>query len=147
VPPTPVAELEALILRLNTLTARRNGYSRTAAAALSRLHTAGPTRLTELAALEGVAQPSMSALIARLVDQGLVRRDSDPTDARVVLLSLTQAGVDLVTSRRADRADRLQRALDRLDPTDVDRITDALPALTRLADALRGSSIPEEVTR
>jgi DNA-binding MarR family transcriptional regulator len=147
VPPPPVAQLEALILQLSTLTARRDGYSRTAAATLSRLHTAGPTRLTDLAAVEGVTQPSMSALVARLVDQGLVRRDGDPNDARVVLLSLTPAGTELVTSRRAARADRLQRALDRLGPTDVGHITDALPALTRLADVLRGSSIPEEVTR
>src|SRR3954451_21476593 len=101
-PPAPVAELEALILRLNTLTARRDGYSRTADAALSRLHTAGPTRLTELAGLGRGAQPQMSAPVAPLVDQGLARRDSYPTDARVVLLSLTRAGVDLVTSRRAD---------------------------------------------
>src|SRR3954452_25279966 len=98
-PPAPVAELEALILRLNTLTARRDGYSRTAAAALSRLHTAGATRLTELAAPAGGPPPSRRALVAALVDRGLVRRDSDPTDARVVLLSLPRAGVDLVTSR------------------------------------------------
>jgi DNA-binding MarR family transcriptional regulator len=142
-----VSDLEALVLRLSTLTTRRDGFSRTAAATLTRLANDGPTRLTELATSEGVAQPSMSALVARLVDQGLVRRGSDAQDARVVLLSLTPAGHDLVARRRADRAARLDRALAELSPEDVARITDAVPALTRLADALRRSPTPAEVTR
>jgi DNA-binding MarR family transcriptional regulator len=147
VPSVPVPQLEDLVLQLSGLTARRDGYSRTAAATLNRLQTAGPTRITELARLEGVSQPSMSALAARLIDQGLARRDGDPRDARAVLLSLTPAGAGLVQQRRADRAARLQRALDALDPDDVDRIADALPALTRLADALRRPSPLTEVNR
>jgi DNA-binding MarR family transcriptional regulator len=136
----PVADLEALVLRLSTLTTRRDGISRTAAATLARLQSSGPTRLTELAVAEGVTQASMSALVARLVDQCLVRRDGDPRDARVVLLSLTPAGEDVVAQRRAARAERLARAMDDLDPGDTARIADAFPALTRLADALRRSS-------
>jgi DNA-binding MarR family transcriptional regulator len=147
VPSVPVPQLEDLVLQLSGLTARRDGYSRTAAATLNRLQTAGPTRITELATLEGVSQPSMSALAARLIDQGLARRDGDPRDARAILLSLTPAGAGLVQQRRADRAAGLQRALDALDPDDVDRIADALPALTRLADALRRPSPLTEVNR
>jgi DNA-binding MarR family transcriptional regulator len=146
-PTLPVADLETLVLRLGALTARREGLSRTAAATLTRLQSSGPTRLTELATAEGVSQASMSTLVARLVDQGLVRRDSDPRDARVVLLSLTPTGEGVVAQRRAARAERLTRALDDLDPGDAARIADALPALTRLADALRRSSTPAEVTR
>ena len=142
-----VTELEQLLIRLSALTTRRDGFSRTAAATLTRLRDAGPTRLTELAALEGVSQPSMSALVARLVDRGLCRRDGDPSDARVVLLDLTPAGADLVAERRADRATRLEQALAELDAADVGHIADSLPALTRLADALRRSSTPTEVTR
>ena len=129
--------LEALVLDLGTLTARREGFSRTAAATLNRLRDSGPTRLTELAAAEGVSQPSMSALVARLADRGLVQRGTDPQDARVVLLSLTPAGADLVAQRRAARAERLEQALGALSPSDVAAIADALPALTRLAGALR----------
>jgi DNA-binding MarR family transcriptional regulator len=142
-----VADLEALLLRLTTLTTRREGLSRTAAATLSRLARSGPTRLTELALAEGVSQPSMSAMVVRLVDQGLMHRGNDEHDARVVLLSLTSRGKALVAQRRADRTERLDRALTALSPDDVGRIADAVPALTRLADALRRSSTPAEVTR
>ena len=129
-PPELATDLEGLVLRLSSLTTRREGFSRSAAATLTRLANSGPTRLTELAAAEDVSQPSMSGLAARLVDQGLVHRGSDPQDARVVLLSLTPAGEELVAHRRDARAERLAAAV---------------PALTRLADALRRAA--KEVTR
>ena len=140
-----VTDLEALVLRLSTLTTRREGFSRTAAATLTRLATSGPARLTELAAAEEVSQPSMSGLAARLVDQGLLHRGSDPQDARVVMLSLTPAGRELVAHRREARTQRLSAALSGLPADDVARITAAVPALNRLADALRRS--PKEVAR
>jgi DNA-binding MarR family transcriptional regulator len=147
VKPEQVRQLEALILDIGSMTARRQGYSRTAAATLVRLSDSGPTRLTELAVAEGVTQPSMSSLVARLADRGLVERSRDPQDARVVLLSLTAAGERFVAQRRADRAERLDQALGALSPSDVGRIADALPALTRLADALRRPSTRPEVNR
>jgi DNA-binding MarR family transcriptional regulator len=140
-----VSDVEDLVLRLSSLTTRREGFSRTAAATLTRLANSGPTRLTELAVAEEVSQPSMSGLAARLVDQGLVHRGSDPQDARVVLLSLTPAGRDLVAQRREARAQRLAEALSGLTEDDVARIAAAVPALNRLADALRRSA--KEVTR
>jgi DNA-binding MarR family transcriptional regulator len=140
-----VSDVEDLVLRLSSLTTRREGFSRTAAATLTRLANSGPTRLTELAVAEEVSQPSMSGLAARLVDQGLVHRGSDPQDARVVLLSLTPAGKDLVAQRREARAQRLAEALSGLTEDDVARITAAVPALNRLADALRRSA--KEVIR
>lgn len=138
-PPELAADLERLVLRLSSLTTRRDGLSRSAAATLTRLANSGPTRLTELAAAEDVSQPSMSGLAARLVDLGLVHRGTDPRDARVVLLSLTPAGSDLVARRREARTQRLSAALSDLTADDVTRIAGAVPALTRLADALRRS--------
>jgi DNA-binding MarR family transcriptional regulator len=146
-PDLPVADLEELVLRLSALTTRREGFSRTAAATLTRLATSGPHRLTELATAEGVSQPSMSSLVGRLVDQGLVARTDDPHDARAVQLSLTPAGEALVAQRRAARTARLEAALAALSRDDVARIADAVPALTRLADALRRSSTSAEVAR
>lgn len=146
-PPPLVDDLAELIVALGSLAAPRRGLSRTAAATLTRLQRSGPTRVTELATAEGVTQPSMSTLVARLVDQGLVSRGGDPQDARVVVLDLTPAGEDLLAQRRADRAERLTRALAGLPPEDTAHITDAVPALTRLADALRRSATPPEVNR
>jgi DNA-binding MarR family transcriptional regulator len=142
-----VDELADVVASLGSLGHPRQQLSRTAAATLARIQRHGPARLTELAAAEGVSQPSMSALAARLVEQGLLRRSGDPRDARVVVLDLTPAGGDVLAARRADRADRLNRALADLSPAEVTRIADALPALTKLADALRRSPVLPEVNR
>ena len=84
--------------------ATASGLSRTAAATLARLQRSGPARLTELAAAEGVTQPSMSALVARLVDPGAgAPRRSTRRRAGPCVLSLTPAGAELLARRRADR--------------------------------------------
>lgn len=135
-----VDDVASVLVALGSVHAPHAGLSRTAEATLARLHRHGPTRLTELAVAEGVSQPSMSTLVARLGTQGLVQRSGDPQDARVVVLSLTPAGEDVLAQRRADRADRVSRALAQLSRTDARRIANALPALTQLADVLRRPS-------
>lgn len=129
--------LDDLVLAVRRATAHRDGLSLTAAATLAQLQIDGPARLTELATAEGVSQPSMTALVARLSAQGLVRREQDPTDGRAVVLSLTPAGADLLARRRAARTDRLAPTVAGLSLEDLRRIADALPALQNLTGALR----------
>lgn len=131
------ARLDDAVVGLRQVTASRSDLSLTAAATLATLQRTGPARLTELALAEGVSQPSMTALIARLSGQGLVARAADPTDGRAVVLTLTDAGADLLARRRAQRATRLAGPLAHLDDDDVARIATALPALARLAGVLQ----------
>jgi DNA-binding MarR family transcriptional regulator len=130
------AHLDDVVIGLRRRTLTRQGLSLTAAATLTTLRHSGPTRLTELATTEGVAQPSMTTLVARLAEQGLVERQGDPTDGRAVLVALTPAGADLLDRRRTARAERLSRPLSQLADDDVAQITAALPALARLAGVL-----------
>jgi DNA-binding MarR family transcriptional regulator len=141
-------QLDAVVLAVfRTTTADRAQLSLTAAAVLARLQRKGPARLTDLATGEGITQPSMTTLVARLVAQGLVDRAVDPADRRAVVLTLTPAGAELLARRRADRTDRLAPHLAELSPDERDRIAAALPALTQLAGAVRRSRTPAEVTR
>lgn len=137
--------LDDLVLAVRTATSDRAGLSLTAASTLARLQREGSARLTELATAEGVSQPSMTALVARLSAQGLVRREQDPTDGRAVVLSLTPAGADLLAQRRDIRTARLAPFVAGLSPDDVRRIAEALPALQNLTGALRrpARAIPE----
>jgi DNA-binding MarR family transcriptional regulator len=59
--------------------------------ALIALDPDGATGVT-LAALLGVSVPSMSAMVDRLVDHGMVRRTEDPHDRRVRRLMVTREG-------------------------------------------------------
>jgi DNA-binding MarR family transcriptional regulator len=140
-------QLDDAVVALRAATLPRAGLSLTAAATLARLQRSGPARLTELASAEGVSQPSMTALIARLADQGLVRRAADPHDGRAVVLTLTPEGGEVLAQRRAERTRQITGPLAGLSDDDVRRIADALPALIRLADALRRPPVPLEVSR
>ena len=114
-----------------------SSLSLTAAATLATLDRGGPRRLTALAAREGVTQPAMTQLVARLQDTGLVDRVPDPTDGRVVQVRITAEGQAMVARRRAVRAERLAGLLARLSPDDQAALAAALPAMDALANAHR----------
>jgi DNA-binding MarR family transcriptional regulator len=112
-----------------------SGLSLTAAATLATLERSGPCRLTWLAVREGVTQPAMTQLIARLQEAGLVDRVADPADGRVVQVRITADGEATLAGRRAVRAERLAGLLDRLSPDERNALAAALPALNSLASA------------
>lgn len=99
---------------------------------LRRLDADGPQRVTDLAAAELVAQPTMTALVNRLVQDGLVCKSPHATDARVVLVEITEDGRRQLADLRAARADVLQTRLDRLDDDARAALAAALPALDQL---------------
>ena len=57
----------------------------------------GELRMTELAAQALISRSGMTRRVARLVDDGLVRRAIADTDARGVVVALTDAGVARLT--------------------------------------------------
>src|SRR5919205_2505561 len=65
--------------------------TRTEAGLLNSLSD-GPRRITELAELEGLAQPTVTLLVGRLEERGWVSRRRDPDDGRAVLVTGTDAG-------------------------------------------------------
>src|SRR3954470_11376477 len=80
----------ALLTRL--LTSRLGGeLSRTELGLLNTL-SSGARRITELAELERLAQPTLTQLVQRLEQQGFVSRERQTDDGRVVMVSLTEAG-------------------------------------------------------
>jgi DNA-binding MarR family transcriptional regulator len=128
------AGMERLV-RLFRSISTADGLSLTAAATLATLERSGSSRLTLLAVKEGVTQPAMTQLIARLQDSGLVDRATDPSDGRVVQVRVTDEGRALLARRRAARAERLAVILDQLSPDQLAALEAALPAIDALANA------------
>jgi DNA-binding MarR family transcriptional regulator len=125
------ARLEQLI-RLFRRLSPPSGLSLTAAATLATLERSGPCRLTSLAMREGVTQPAMTQLIARLQDEGLVTRDRDSADRRVVQVDITEEGRTRLSRRRAFRAERLAVLLNRLGPEQRAALAGALAVIELL---------------
>ena len=124
--------LERVVGLLRALS-QPSGLSMTAVGTLATLERSGPRRLTLLAALAGVTQPAMTQLISRLEDDGLVRREADPADGRVVQVSITDEGRATLGRRRARRAEKLALILTQLSPEHRAALSAALPALDALA--------------
>jgi len=140
------ARIERLIGLFRSLSPP-SGLSLTAAATLATLERSGPSRLTSLAAKEGVTQPAMTQLIARLQESGLVSRTADPADGRVVQVRLTDEGRAVLARRRAVRAERLAVILARLSPEEQAALGAALPAMDTLANAQQAPLPTKESTR
>ncbi len=138
--PTDAARLSLLIeqlVRAIRPLATDDALSQAAAAVLSRLDATGPGGVTDLARAEGVSQPAMTQLVARLHDDGLVSRTPSPTDRRSVIVTLTDAGRAALATRRARRTEFITDSLMELDGNEQRVIVAALPALDRLVEATR----------
>jgi DNA-binding MarR family transcriptional regulator len=108
--------------------------SLTSLATLSTLDRTGPRRITDLAVIEGVTQPSMTVLVTALERGGLVARHSDPADGRVTLVALTAEGQRYLRRRRSAGADALALLIDKLPPGEAAALAAAIPALQHLRD-------------
>ncbi|WP_052226876.1 MarR family winged helix-turn-helix transcriptional regulator [Microbacterium mangrovi] len=93
---------------------------------LSVLQATSPLRLGELAQASGVAQPTMTKIVAGLVERGEVERIADPTDHRVQQIALTDAGNAVLVKWRQHIADSLVPAFDDLTPEQFDTVRRAL---------------------
>jgi DNA-binding MarR family transcriptional regulator len=97
----------------------------------------GPRRITELAELEGLAQPTVTLLVRRLEQQGWVKRDRPADDGRVVLLSLTGAGRAALNEFRARVSAALRADMDGMSDQQLAGLETATDALGTLVEGLQ----------
>lgn len=108
--------------------------SLTASSTLATLDRSGPRRLTDLATVEGVTQPSMTALVSALERSEFVDRLTDPTDKRVVLVAITASGSRYIRMRRRAGAETVALLIDKLPAKDRNALAAASTALKHLLE-------------
>jgi DNA-binding MarR family transcriptional regulator len=87
-----------LMRRLEVDLAQETGLALADFDVLAQLANAGgELRMTELASRALISRSGMTRRVARLVDEGLVRRANADGDARAVVVGLTDAGVARLT--------------------------------------------------
>src|SRR4051794_28445389 len=111
----------------------KSEISRTEAGVLSTL-VAAPRRITELAELEGLAQPTMTLLVQRLEQRGWVKRERRADDGRVVLVSLTEDGSATLEEFRAQVGAALRVHMDGMSDEQIAALESATEALGSLVD-------------
>lgn len=97
----------------------------------------GPQAISQLAAREGVAQPTLTNMVARLEARGFVRRERSASDGRVVVVGLTEAGRSELTAMRERYLAALNERLLGLPDQQLFDLREASDALQALIEALR----------
>jgi DNA-binding MarR family transcriptional regulator len=126
----------ALLVRLLVKQVRSREISRTEMEALSILRE-GPRKITELTELAGIAQPTMTLLVKRLLERGWVRREGLPEDGRVVMISLTKAGNAAQEKFRAQFLAVLRADLQELSGQQLEELSAATETLSSFVDDLQ----------
>ena len=112
------------------------GRSVTAWRVLSGLDRDGAQRVGDLALQQRVAQPTMTGLVIRLEQDGLVSRRPDPHDGRASLVELTGQGRNEVEAYRLRAYTALAGGIQALPEADQQILGTAAPLLQKLCDEL-----------
>jgi DNA-binding MarR family transcriptional regulator len=135
-PAVDVTRLRVALARLSRRLRKHElaGLTPTQLAALATVERAGPMRLGDLAAAEGIAPSTLTRLVTALEDSGYVRRLADPSDARASTLAITPRGHDLLERLRSETTMELTESLTMLTPAQRSALAEALPVLEQLAE-------------
>ena len=85
--------------------------------------------LSELAELHGVSLPTMSNTISKLVEAGWVARQRSETDRRVVMLTLTPTGQQLVENIGQHLVNNVAEQLSDIPSSDLETLREGLAIL------------------
>ena len=103
--------------------------------ALSAAERKGSLTMRDLCRAEQVQPPTMTRIVAALVEAGLVEREADPTDGRVAWVTVTPEGRRLLERSRRRKEAYLAKALGSLEQDELRTLEDAAGILERLTDA------------
>jgi DNA-binding MarR family transcriptional regulator len=109
------------------------GLTPTQLSALTAIHRDGPLTLGALAEQERVAPPTITKVIGKLEEQGLVIKQIDAGDRRVCRVATSPTGEALLAESRQRKDAWLTTRLTTLDADQRRRLAGALGALDQLA--------------
>lgn len=125
-----------VVLRLARRVRRESsaGLTPSQATALSSLERNGSMPVGTLADREQISKSSVTRLVARLEELGLVTRRPAADDGRSWLVEITDQGMARLKDSERLADEYLARQLAALSPQDREILAAALPALERLLD-------------
>ncbi|CDO07197.1 MarR family transcriptional regulator [Mycolicibacterium cosmeticum] len=131
------SDLSLAVIRLARQLRFRRPDSPVSLSQLSALATVakeGPMTPGALAIRERVRPPSMTRVIASLVDLGFIDRTAHPDDRRQVLVSVSPAGVDLIEAERKASREWLQQRLAELTAEQRQTLLEAADLMLAIVD-------------
>jgi DNA-binding MarR family transcriptional regulator len=126
----------ALHKRLRKQAASTDIYSMTEMETIGHLIRATSLMPTELAALTRVKTQSMSQILKKMEQHGIIERTPSESDKRKVYISLSAEGLEMIRKMGNERNEWMKRAIEtELTEAEIATLAAALPLLMKLADS------------
>jgi DNA-binding MarR family transcriptional regulator len=92
----------------------------------------GTLSVSEIGKRLNISKPNMTPLIDRLVNDGMVVREPDAEDRRVIKISITQKGLDLMAVGRKKMKETMEKVFSEFTEEDLTRLSGSLETLKAL---------------
>ena len=93
------------------------------------LHSAGPSRMSAIASVIDIALPTATGVVDKLVKKGLVIRETDPQDRRLVICRLSPAGQESINRLWTSSQFQMERLLEGLTEDELERAAEVTETL------------------
>ncbi len=90
----------------------------------------GSSSISDIAHNLGISKPNMTPLIDKLIKEGLVCRQEDPNDRRIVRIELTKKAYDMGESHKQRLREALLDKISYLPAADLDKMGQLIIGLT-----------------
>jgi DNA-binding MarR family transcriptional regulator len=100
----------------------------------------GSMNTKSLAEALGVTPSNVTGIVDRLVKQGLVSRQENPEDRRMLLIRVTDKGEAILTSLREETISSMSEVLARMSTEELSSLARGLASLFKAAEAQKGES-------
>jgi DNA-binding MarR family transcriptional regulator len=108
------------------------GLSAARASALSVVVFGGPVTIGQLARAEQVSPPTMTRLLVGMERNGLLKRERDKSDGRVVWIRATPKGARILQEGKRRRVEALAADLENLPASELELLLRAAETMTRV---------------
>lgn len=102
------------------------------------LFVSGPSRMSVIASALGVSLATATGVVDRLLERGIVLREGDPEDRRVVRCRLTDKGEKLIRELWHLARERARQLLEAMAPSQLLLVKESVEALLQAGEATKG---------
>lgn len=97
----------------------------------------GTQQMSEIGRKLYISKPYMTALVEAMTEAGLVERQPDPEDRRVIRIHITAKGRAYLATKAALMKDQLRRQLSALTAEDLELLCDSVQDLGQVLEKIR----------
>jgi DNA-binding MarR family transcriptional regulator len=105
----------------------------------------GVTNFKEVAGALGVTPPNITGIIDHLVERGLVNREENPQNRRMIMLNLTKTGKALLAELIERKTAHLSAILEDLSPEELSIVIQGLSILNAAAEKKYHNQLKDKI--